>query len=280
MAKVVVIKFKQGGKPYYFNAKKGETYSRNTPVIVETSKGIEFARVVNPEHEVPDEKLVQPLKTIVRIATAKDIEVYESRESKKPQMMKICKEKIDKYQLDMKLVDCEYSFDGSQITFHFSAPERVDFRDLVKDLASTFHARIELHQINPRDEAKYIGGIAPCGRVCCCASNMTEAKHVSIKMAKSQGLTISPGKVNGMCGKLMCCLAYESEYYADAFAKMPKINSDVGTPEGRGKVASVNMLKMTVKVKIDDGNGGLLYRDFPVDQLKFKRSCPMKDEEE
>ena len=280
MAKVVVIKFKNGGKPYYFKGKNGDTYQRNTPVIVETAKGIEFARVSNPEHEVPDETLTQPLKSIVRIANQKDIETHEAREAKKPQMMKICKEKIEKYQLAMKLVDCEYSFDGSQITFHFSAPERVDFRDLVKDLAATFHARIELHQINPRDEAKYIGGIAPCGRVCCCASNMTEAKHVSIKMAKSQGLTISPGKVNGLCGRLMCCLSYESEYYNDAFSKMPKINSEVGTPEGKGKVASVNMLKMTVKVKIEDGNGGLLYRDFPLSEIRFKKGCPQQKDED
>lgn len=278
MAKVVIVKFKSGGKPYYFAPKQGETYYRNTPVVVETSKGIEYAFVSNPEHEVPDESITQPLKKIIRIATEKDTEVYQSRLAKKPQLMKICKEKIEKYELDMKLVDCEYAFDGSIITFHFSAPDRVDFRELVRNLASTFHCRIELHQINPRDEVKYVGSLAPCGRVCCCAANMAEPKHVSIKMAKSQGLTITPGKVNGMCGKLMCCLSYESEYYNEAFAKMPKINSEVGTPEGKGKVASVNMLKMTVLVKIEDGNGGLVYRTFPVTDLKFKKNVQKQDD--
>ena len=180
----------------------------------------------------------------------------------------------------MKLVDCEYAFDGSKIVFFFTAPNRVDFRDLVKDLASAFRTRIELRQVGTRDETKYLGGIAPCGRICCCAGNMPEFKKVSIKMAKTQGLSLNPGKISGLCGRLMCCLSYESDYYADAYKKMPKVGSEVGTPDGRGTVASVNMLKMQVKVKIEDKNGGLIFKDFPVNEIKFKKNNqPEKVEE-
>ena len=167
--------------------------------------------------------------------------------------------------------DCEYTYDGSKLVFYFTSATRVDFRELVKDLASTFKSRIELRQVGTRDETKYLGGLAPCGRVCCCAGNMPEFKKVTIKMAKTQGLALNPAKINGLCGRLMCCLSYESDYYAEAYKQMPKVGSEVGSPDGRGIVASVNMLKMTVKVKIDDQNGGLIYKDFPVDQIRFKK---------
>lgn len=280
MTKVVVIKFKNGGKLYYFSPKAGDTYERNMPVIVETSKGLEYAWVAYPEREVEDSEVVQPLKPIVRIATQKDKDFYAQAEAKKPQAMQTCREKIVKHGLEMKLVDCEYAFDGSKIVFFFTSAGRVDFRELVKDLASTFKNRIELRQVGTRDETKYLGGLAPCGRVCCCAGNMPEFKKVSIKMAKTQGLSLNPTKISGLCGRLMCCLSYESDYYADAYKKVPKIGAEVGTPDGKGIVASVNMLKMTVKVKIDDKNGGLIYKDFPVEEVRFKKPAQDKPEKD
>ena len=281
MVKVVVIKFKNGGKLYYFEPKEGDVYERNMPVIVETAKGLEYAWVAYPTREVEEDEIVSPLKPIIRIATDKDKETYTEMEAKKPAAMQTCREKIAKYNLAMKLVDCEFAFDGSKIVFYFTSANRVDFRELVKELASTFHNRIELRQVGTRDETKYLGGLAPCGRVCCCAGNMPEFKKVTIKMAKTQGLALNPAKINGLCGRLMCCLSYESEYYAEAYKQVPKVGAEVGSPDGRGIVASVNMLKMTVKVKIDDQNGGLIYKDFPVSEIKFKKpNAPQKEEEE
>lgn len=279
MTKVVVIKFKNGGKLYYFSPKPNEVYERNMPVIVETARGLEYAWVAYPEREVEDGDVVQPLKPIIRIATARDKEFYENCEAKKPQAMQLCKEKIQKHGLEMKLVDCEYTFDGSKLVFYFTSAGRVDFRELVKDLASVFHIRIELRQVGTRDETKYLGGIAPCGRVCCCSGNMPEFKKVSIKMAKTQGLSLNPGKISGLCGRLMCCLSYESDYYAEAYKKVPKVGAEVGTPDGKGTVVSVNMLKMLVKVKIDDKNGGLIFKDFPAGEIKFKKGNQQEKQE-
>lgn len=284
MTKVVGIKFKNGGKLYYFSPKEDEVYERNTPVVVETSKGLEYAWVAHPVKEIDDNKLVAPLKPIVRIATQKDRDFYAECEAKKPQAIRQCKEKIVKHGLDMKLVDCEYAFDGSKIVFFFTSAERVDFRELVKDLASSFKSRIELRQVGIRDETKYLGGIAPCGRVCCCAGNMPEFKKVSIKMAKTQGLSLNPGKISGLCGKLMCCLGYENDYYAEVYKQVPKIGSEVGTPDGKSTVVAVNMLKMEVKTKKDDGNGGWIWKDYKVDEIKFKKPTQQegkrKDDEE
>ena len=271
MVKVVGIKFKNGGKLYYFSPKEGDRYERNMPVVVETARGLEYAWVAYPEKEATEEEIVAPLKPIVRIATQKDTEFYQSCQEKKPQAMQICKEKILKHGLEMKLIDCEYAFDGSKIVFYFTSSNRVDFRELVKDLAASFHNRIELRQVGTRDETKYLGGIAPCGRICCCAGNMPEFKKVSVKMAKTQGLSLNPGKISGLCGRLMCCLSYENDYYADAYKKVPKIGSEVGTPEGKAIVAAVNMLRMEVKVKIDDKNGGWIYKDYPVSEIRFKK---------
>ncbi len=279
MERVVVIKFKNGGKLYYFSPKADEVYERNMPVIVETSRGLEYAWVAYPEREVSDDEIVSPLKPIVRIATQQDKEHYEACQAKKPQAIQICKEKIAAHGLDMKLVDCEYSFDGNKLLFYFTSANRVDFRELVKDLASAFHTRIELRQVGTRDETKYLGGIAPCGRVCCCAGNMPEFKKVSVKMAKNQGLSLNPGKISGLCGRLMCCLSYENDYYADAIKKMPKVGSEVGSPEGRAIVVSINMLKMEAKVKIDDKAGGWIYKDFPVDALHFKRNTQIETDD-
>ena len=279
MVKVVGIKFKNGGKLYYFAPKAGDKYERNRPVVVETARGLEYAWVAYPDREVTDDEIVSPLKPVIRIATEKDTEFYESCQEKRPQAMQICREKIIKHGLEMKLVDCEYAFDGSKILFYFTSSNRVDFRELVKDLATTFHNRIELRQVGTRDEAKYLGGLAPCGRVCCCAGNMPEFKKVSVKMAKTQGLSLNPGKISGLCGRLMCCLSYENDYYAEAIKKMPKIGAEVQTPEGKAIVASINMLKMEVKVKIDDRNGGWIWKDYRAEDIRFKKNNQPEKEE-
>ncbi|MBO4940505.1 MAG: stage 0 sporulation family protein [Clostridia bacterium] len=281
MIKVVGIKFKNGNKLYYFSPKAGDVYERNMPVIVETSRGIEYAWVAYPEKLVPDDEVVPPLKPIIRIATNEDTRIFNSYEEKKPQAMQVCKEKIEKHGLSMKLIDCEYCFDGSKVVFYFTSGSRVDFRELVKDLASALHMRIELRQIGTRDEAKYLGGIAPCGRVCCCAGSMPEFKKVSVRMAKTQGLSLNPGKISGLCGRLMCCLSYENDYYAEVNKLVPKVGSEVGTPEGKGIVVTNNMLKLETTVKIEDKDGSLTYKTFPVDTLQFKRkTAPEKEEQE
>ncbi len=270
MAKITGVTFKEGGKLYYFAPGK-ERYAQGMGVIVETARGIEYATVAIPFAEVDDSKIVSPLKPILRIANQRDKETHRRNLEKKGDAMKTVSEKIKKYGLDMKLIDCEFTFDGAKAVFYYSAPQRVDFRELVKDLSQVFRMRIELRQIGIRDEIKRIGGLSPCGRECCCASCMPDFKKVSIKMAKSQGLSLNPGKISGLCGRLMCCLAYENEYYADAYKKMPKIGSEVITPdEGKGTVINVNMLKMEVRVRIDDKEKDIFtYHDYPVSELKF-----------
>lgn len=277
MEKIVGIKFKNGGKLYYFAPGK-DKYQKDMGVIVETAKGIEYATVVIPEAEVEEDKIVAPLKPIVRVATPKDEETLKRNEARKPSAMKTAQEKIEKHGLEMKLIDCEFTFDGTKVIFYFTAEGRVDFRELVKDLSSVFHMRIELRQVGIRDEIKIIGGLAPCGRECCCSSCMPEFKKVSIKMAKNQGLSLNPGKISGLCGRLMCCLAYENGYYAEACKKVPKVGSEVGTPDGKGMVINVNMLKMEAKVKIEDGDA-VSYRDYKIDDLKFRR-CAVPDKSE
>ena len=281
MIKVVGIKFKNGGKLYYFAPRAGETYTRNMPVIVETARGTEYAWVAHPEREIGEKEIVSPLKPILRIATQKDNEFYRSCEAKKPQTMQLCREKIIKHGLEMKLVDCEFAFDGSKIVFYFTAATRVDFRELVMDLASSLHTRIELRQVGTRDETKYLGGIAPCGRVCCCAGNMPEFKKVSVRMAKAQGLSLNPGKISGLCGRLMCCLGYEMEHYTEAAKNLPKVGAEVDTPDGKAIVAALNMLKMEVRVKQPNADGGWTFKDFPASELKYKKqNAPQTEQAE
>lgn len=277
--KVIGIKFKDGGKVYYFAPNEDEQYQEGMQVVVETSKSTEFATVAFLPREVDDAEVVQPLKPILRIATDKDREQVRRNIERKPQAMKIAQEKIEKHGLAMKLIDCEFAFDGNKVIFYFAADGRVDFRELVKDLAGTFRIRIELRQIGIRDETRLLGGIAPCGRECCCAGALPEFKKVSIKMAKVQGLSLNPGKISGLCGRLMCCLSYENAYYAAASKQVPKLGGSVGTPEGRGSVVSVNMLKMIARVKIEK-DGALIYRDFPVSDLEFKRAAEKPEKEE
>ena len=281
MAKVIGVKFKNTAKVYYFApANETEVYEEKTGVVVETAKGLEYGMVVFGAKEVDDSEIVHPLKPIVRKATEKDEKTVRDNEKKIPEAMEFAEEKIKELGLVMKLIGCEYAFDGKKIVFFFTADGRVDFRELVKVLASRFHLRIELRQVGIRDETKILGGIAPCGRTCCCASCMSEFGKVSIKMAKNQGLHLNPSKISGLCGRLMCCLEYENDYYAEACKKVPKVGGTVGTPEGNGIVISNDMLKMISKVKITKGDGSEVYKDFPVDQLDFKRNKPTDDKSE
>lgn len=282
MQKVVGVKFKNTCKVYYFAPAANEEYPRGATVIVETAKGLESATVVMPIKEVKDEEVVSPLKPIVRLAKPKDLERIARNEERRAGAIKLCRDLAQKKNLNMKIIDCEFSFDGSKVLFSFSAPTRVDFRELVKELASEFHMRIELKQVGIRDETRILGGIAPCGRPCCCANGTCDFKKVTIKMAKTQGLSLNPGKISGLCGRLMCCLEYENDYYAEAGKSMPKLGAAAECPDGKGTVASVNMLKMTVKIKIETKEGGVIFKDYPVEKIKFKKGGknekPEKDE--
>lgn len=271
MINITGVTFKEGGKVYYFAPGK-DRYRKGMGVIVETARGVEYGTVVIPFAEVEDCAVVAPLKPIIRVATQRDEEVHQKNLNKKDGAMKIVEEKIQKLKLEMKLVDGEFSFDGAKAVFYYTAPSRVDFRELVKELSQAFKMRIELRQIGIRDEIQIIGGLAPCGRECCCASCLPEIKKVSIKMAKTQGLSLNPTKISGLCGRLMCCLAYENDYYAEAAAKLPKFGSEVSTPEGKGTVVNINMLKMEVRVRIEDKSKDLYtFHDFPVSEIKYHR---------
>ena len=273
MAKIIGVKFKNTAKVYYFApANENDVYEEKSGVVVETAKGLEYGTVVFGVKEVDDKEIVHPLKPVLRKATEKDEKTVKENEKKIPEAMDFAEEKIREMNLDMKLIGCEYSFDGKKLVFYFTSDNRVDFRELVKVLAGRFHVRIELRQIGIRDETKILGGIAPCGRECCCASCMSEFGKVSIKMAKNQGLHLNPGKISGLCGRLMCCLEYENDYYAEVYGKMPKVGGTVGTPEGQGVVVSNDMLKLISKVKISKGDGSEVYKDFPVDRLEFKKN--------
>lgn len=270
MAKITGVTFKKGGKVYYFTPGK-EKYSADMGVIVETSRGAEYATVVIPYAEMDDSKLCAPLKPVLRVATPKDEEIHKQNLEKRAEAMKTVTEKIRKHNLDMKLIDCEFPFDGSKAVFYYSAPQRVDFRELVKELSQYFKMRIELRQVGIREEIRMIGGIAPCGRECCCANVIPDVKKVTVKMAKNQGISLNPSKISGLCGRLMCCIAYENDYYAEAVKSMPKLGGEVSTPDGKGTVVNVNMLKMQVRVRIEDKEKDLFtYHDYPVDQIKFK----------
>ncbi|MGN1061292.1 MAG: regulatory iron-sulfur-containing complex subunit RicT [Candidatus Coproplasma sp.] len=269
MTKVISVKFKGGGKSYYF-APCSQELEKGMGVIVETAKGLEYATVTEGLHDVDDSQIVPPLMPVVRIATKKDLEQIEKNEARKGEAMRIVREKIAARQLDMKPVGCEFSFDGTKVVVYFTSENRVDFRELIKDLSSAFHMRIELRQIGIREEIKLMGGLAPCGRECCCVRSLQEPKKVSVKMAKNQGLSLNPGKISGLCGRLMCCLSYENDFYADLCKKVPKLGSEATTPDGKGMVVNVNMLKMVVKVKIEQGDS-VTYRDYPVDKISFMR---------
>ena len=251
MTEVISVRFRNGCKEYYFDP-KGLTVPTDTDVIVETAQGPEFARCSHGNHQVEDDAVVKPLRGLIRIATDNDRHTAAYNRGREKEAFEVCKKKIQQHKLEMKLVRVECSFDGSKILFFFTADGRVDFRELVKDLASVFRARIELRQIGVRDEAKMIGGLGICGRPFCCSQFMDEFLPVSIKMAKNQSLSLNPTKISGTCGRLMCCLKYEQDAYEDAIRRMPKNDSFVLTPDGTGNVSDINVLKETVNVRLDD----------------------------
>ena len=264
------MRFRNGGKPYYFDPLDFEL-KRGSHVIVETVRGIEYGTVVGEIREVEDEKIQQPLKPIMRVATAKDDEQDVQNREKEKSAISVAKEKIRKHELDMKLIDVEYTFDRNKIVFYFTADGRVDFRELVKDLAGVFHTRIELRQIGVRDATKMLGGLGSCGRELCCHAYMADFVPVSIKMAKEQNLSLNPGKISGMCGRLMCCLQYESDTYSWLNRKLPRVNDEVTTPYGTvAKVQSVDVLRQRVRV-IVDVNDEKEIEEYAVEELRFNK---------
>ena len=253
MKKIVGVRFKKPGKIYFFDPQNIDI-NMGDKVIVETSMGEEFGEVVVSKRELPDDKITNPLKKVVRLATKQDIKNMEMYKSKEPEALKICEEKIKKHQLDMNLTDVEYKFDGSKILFYFTADGRIDFRELVKELASIFKTRIELRQIGVRDEVRRIGGNGVCGRELCCCSFLGNFETVSIKMAKEQNISLNPSKISGNCGRLMCCLKYEQETYEEKLSRLPKVGAIVKTEDGEGVVDNVEVLKEQLKVKFKDGD--------------------------
>lgn len=270
MKKIIGVRFRTAGKVYFFDPGKF-TVKRGDHVIVETVRGIEYGTVVSPAKEIAEDKLTQPLKSVLRVATERDDEQEKQNREKEKEALKICLEKIRKHGLEMKLIDAEYTFDNNKVLFYFTADGRIDFRELVKDLASVFRTRIELRQIGVRDETKILGGIGICGRPLCCHSYLSEFAPVSIKMAKEQNLSLNPTKISGVCGRLMCCLKNEEETYEELNRKLPGIGDHVTTDDNmKGEVHSVNVLRQTVKVLVETGDEKEL-KEYRVDQLRFNR---------
>lgn len=264
---VVGIKFKENGKLYYFDP-KGIDLKLGDGAIVETARGEEYGIVGGKIKEVDQSSIVSPLKPVIRKATEKDTKKHESNVEKAKTALKVTQELVDKLKLDMQLLETEYIFDGSKVIISFTSVNRVDFRELVKELASKLKTRIELRQIGIRDKSKAVGGIGICGRECCCNLYLNDFEKVSIKMAKTQNLSLNPTKISGLCGRLMCCLEYENPYYQEVTQKMPKVNSEVTTPEGKGTVMYTNILKQIVSVKLDKGEGSFAIKDFKMDEVK------------
>ena len=269
MAEVIGVRFRQVGKVYYFDP-AGIQAQKTDCVIVETARGIECGEVAMENRQVDDESIVKPLKKVIRKATAEDLVQVRKNQEKQVAAAKICNEKIAVHKLEMKLVDVEYTFDNNKILFYFTADGRVDFRELVKDLASVFRTRIELRQIGVRDEAKMLGGLGICGRPFCCATFLGEFQPVSIKMAKEQNLSLNPVKISGSCGRLMCCLKYEQEAYEDLLRSTPKVGALVGTADGKGKVGEVNLLSGLLKVRLD-GDPDAPARIYPKEEVHLLR---------
>lgn len=270
MIKVVGVRFRTAGKVYYFDPKKLEI-NKGDHVIVETARGLEYGTVVSGVKQITDDEITQPLKPVIRVATKKDDEQELGNREKEKQALKICQEKVEKHKLEMKLIDAEYTFDNNKILFYFTADGRVDFRELVKDLAAVFKTRIELRQIGVRDETKIRGGIGICGRPLCCHTFLDEFAPVSIKMAKEQNLSLNPTKISGVCGRLMCCLKNEEETYEELNRKLPNVGDFVTADDGlKGEVHSVNVLRQLVKVLVEVGDEKEIH-EYKVEQLRFKR---------
>ncbi len=275
MKTIVGIKFKKPGKTYCFDP-KGLQLQNGDKVIVETTLGDEYGEVIIGNKEVQEESLTAPLKRVIRVATPKDTKSYNEYKQKEPDALKKCQEKIEKHQLDMKLVDAEYKFDGSKLIFYFTADGRIDFRELVKDLAAIFKTRIELRQIGVRDEIRRIGGNGACGRELCCCTFLGNFETVSIKMAKEQNISLNPSKISGCCGRLMCCLKYEQNVYEEKLKRLPKIGAIVETDEGEGEVCGIETLKETVKVKLNDGED-IYYKKFNAKDIKIIKDAEDED---
>ena len=270
MVKVTGVRFRSAGKIYYFDPLTFDIH-KGDHVIVETARGMEYGTVVMNIREMEEDKVFSPLKPILRMATKRDEEIVARNREREKDAFRICQEKIRKHKLDMKLVDAEYTFDNNKVLFYFTADGRVDFRELVKDLASVFKTRIELRQIGVRDETKILGGVGICGRSLCCHSYMPEFVPVSIKMAKEQNLSLNPTKISGTCGRLMCCLKNEEETYEYLNSRLPGVGDTVLTDDGlRGEVASVNVLRQQVKVIVNVDKDEKEIKEYPVDQLKFR----------
>ena len=268
--KVVGVRFRKAGKVYYFDPLEFDI-KQGSNVIVETARGVEFGYVVMGIRDLPEEKITQPLKPVLRPATEEDVKVQEENAAREKEAFKICLEKIKKHNLEMKLIDSEYTFDNNKLLFYFTADGRVDFRELVKDLASVFKTRIELRQIGVRDETKILGGIGVCGRALCCHTYLSEFIPVSIKMAKEQNLSLNPTKISGVCGRLMCCLKNEEEAYEELNSHLPSVGEYVTTSDGlRGEVQSTSVLKQLVKVIVTLDNDEKEIREYKVADLKFK----------
>ena len=267
MIKVVGVRFKKAGKIYYFDP-ADMNIQKDTYVVVETARGIEFGECVIGIKEISEDDIVAPLKSVLRIATEEDITKHFKNKDKEKDAFEICLKKIQEHELTMKLIDVEYTFDNNKVIFYFTADGRVDFRELVKDLATIFKTRIELRQIGVRDEAKMLGGLGPCGRPMCCSTFLGDFASVSIKMAKEQNLSLNPTKISGICGRLMCCLNYEQSTYEDIRKRMPKVGSIVKTSEGTGEVFSNNIVKENVKVKLRKGEEEIL-EEFKIEDIEL-----------
>lgn len=271
MPRVVGVKFENTPKVYWFGVGEDADYKKGESVIVETARGVEIGEVRTPPADVDEKKVVAPLKPVLRSATAQDLECHAEHLAKKPEVMRVAAEKIAARKLNMKLVDAQYTIDGAKLVLYFTAESRVDFRELVKDLASAFRTRIELRQIGSRDECRMMGGFGPCGRECCCASGCDFAK-VNIRMAKNQNLSLNPGKISGLCGRLMCCLSYENAYYTEANKLLPKLGGRVRVEKedgdvAEGTVSGVNQVRMTVRVRTENRDGSFDVTDYPIERV-------------
>ena len=280
MKNIIGVRFKKLGKIYFFNP-KGLKVKKGDKVIVETTQGEEYGEVMIPNRFVNDEKIVAPLKKVIRLANNKDNKHYEECRKKEKEAFKICQKKIKEHNLKMTLTDVEYKFDDSKILFYFTADGRIDFRELVKDLAAIYKTRIELRQIGVRDEVKRIGGNGVCGRELCCCTFLRDFEAVSIKMAKEQNMSLNPSKISGNCGRLMCCLKYESNVYEDKLERLPNVGAIVKTKDGEGEVDNIETLKEIVRVKIKDGDS-YIYKKYPVLEIKVIKDIAKEkmDEEE
>lgn len=268
MAIIVGIKFRSTNKVYYFDPKDID-FQEGDGAIVETARGLEYATVTIANKDVNDKDIVQPLKPVVRKATPDDIKRVEKNLQDKDHALKVIREKVAEMGINMKLVDAEYTFDRSKLIFYFTADGRVDFRELVRVLASIFKVRIELRQIYERDDTKMRGALAPCGRPCCCTTHLPDFEKVSIKMAKIQGLSLNPQKISGVCGRLMCCLKYENAYYSEVFKLMPKVGSKVRTADGEGTVESNDLIKQTARVKVMLKDGSFDVKTYALEDIKI-----------